>query len=91
MKHFNFDLQVSPFVDFALTYNKATEKLFDYKDGFYAAGVEVLVYPRKWSSFVVRGSIGVDIGRWLLSDLLNTEWREEVNKKEISIGIGLHY
>lgn len=91
MKHFNFDLQVSPFVDFALTYNKATEKLFDYKDGFYAAGVEVLVYPRKWSSFVVRGSIGVDIGRWLLSDFLNTEWREEVNKKEISIGIGLHY
>lgn len=91
MKHFNFDLQVSPFVDFALTYNKATEKLFDYKDGFYAAGLEVLVYPRKWSSFVVRGSIGVDVGRYFLSGLLNTDWREECSKKEISIGIGLHY
>lgn len=91
MRHFNFDFQISPFFDMALTYNKATEKLFDYKDGFYAAGLEVLVYPRKWSSFVVRGSIGVDAGRLFLSNYLNTDWREEVSKKEISIGIGLHY
>lgn len=91
LRHFNFDFQISPFFDMAWTYNKSTKKYFDWKDGFYAGGLEVLVYPRKWSSFVVRGSIGYDLGRRLFSDYLNTEWRENVSLREISIGIGLQY
>lgn len=91
LRHFNFDLQISPFFDMAWTYNKYTKKYFDWKDGFYAGGLEVLVYPRKWSSFVVRGSIGYDLGRRLFSDYINKEWREHVSLREISIGIGLHY
>lgn len=88
---FNFDLQVSPFIDMALTYNKYTHKLFDPKDGFYTAGVEVLVYPKKMSSFTVRGSLGVDIGRKLLADKLNTEWRKNISPFEIFVGVGLNY
>lgn len=90
-KYFNFDLQIAPFVDIALTYNKATKEWFNPKDGFYAAGIEVLVYPRKWSSFTVRGSLGFDIGRKFLADYLNMDWRKNSSKKEISIGVGLHY
>lgn len=91
LKHFNFDLQFSPFFDMALTYNKATKQYFNLKDGFYGAGFEVLVYPKKWSSFVVRGSLGFDIGRLLLEDHLNTDWRKKHSAREVSIGIGLHY
>lgn len=91
LKHFNFDLQISPFIDFALTYNKATNKYFALKDGFYAGGLEVLIYPKKWSSFVVRASLGVDIGSKFFSEHLNIQWRDVVSRKEISIGIGLHY
>lgn len=91
MRHFNFDMQISPFLDFAWTYNKATNKYFDVKDGFYAGGLEVLVYPRKWSSFVVRASLGYDMGRRFLSDYINMDWRDDCALREISIGIGLHY
>lgn len=91
LRHFNFDLQISPFIDCALIYNKYTQQYFNPKDGFYAGGLEVLVYPKKWSSFVVRASLGIDIGRKFFGDYLNTDWRDDVSKKEISIGIGLHY
>ena len=91
LKYFNFDLQVSPFFDMSLGYNKITEKWFNPKDGFYAGGVEFLVYPAKWAGFTVRGSIGFDVGRMLLKDYLNTEWRDDTSKFEISVGIGLHY
>lgn len=91
MRHFNFDFQISPFIDMALIYNKATGKYFDPKDGFYSAGLEILVYPKKWSSFTVRGSIGYDIGRGLLGNYINTDWRQDVSKTEITVGIGLHY
>lgn len=88
---FNFDLQFSPFIDMALTYNKITQRYFSLKDGFYSAGIEFLVYPKKWSSLTVRANIGIDIGKILLSDLIDTSWRSDVTKYEISFGVGLHY
>lgn len=91
LKYLNFDLQISPFFDAALTYNKYTNKLFDPKDGFYTAGIEVLVYPKKLSSFTVRGSLGVDLGQKLFSNQINNEWRRNVSPYEIFIGVGLHY
>ncbi len=91
LKYFNFDLQLSPFIDMALIYNKYTKEWYNPKDGFYTAGLEVLVYPQKFSSYTVRASVGYDIGRKLLDDYLNMDWRENVSKYEISIGLGLHY
>lgn len=95
IKNFDFELQVSPFVDFALTNNLVTGKTFAIKDGFYAAGLEFLVFPAKWRSLVVRASAGVDVGRKIVkkavSKLIDDSWRKQVSALEISIGIGLHY
>lgn len=91
LKYCNFDLQLSPFFDMALCYNKITKTYLDLKDGFYAAGLEFIVYPLKWSGITIRGSVGVDIGRKFLSSHLNTVWREPVSSTEFSLGFGLHY
>lgn len=91
LNYFNFDLQISPFIDIALTHNKITGDYFSFKDGFYSGGIEILVYPKKWSSFTVRGSIGIDLGKVLLKDLLNSDWRADISPYEISFGIGLQY
>lgn len=91
-KTFNCELQISPFFDFALFRNRATGTNFFYKDGFYAGGLEFLVYPQKWRSLVVRASAGADLGRLFLPDqYINTDWRKDVSKYEIEIGVGLHY
>lgn len=91
LRYFNFEMQVAPFVDIALCYNKITQTFLDPKDGFYAGGLEVIVYPLKWSGITIRGSVGLDIGRKFLKNHINTDWRENVSKKEFSIGFGLHY
>lgn len=89
---FNMELQISPFLDFALCRNRATGRDFHFADGFYAAGLEAIVYPLKWKGMTVRASVGLDLGQKLpvLKDKLNQEWRD-AKAYEISIGIGLHY
>lgn len=95
MRYFDFELQINPFLDFALTNNTRTEKTFALKDGWYAGGIEVLVYPKKWRSFVVRASLGVDLGNKLikkvLPDFYDDSWRTDSPWYELSIGLGLHY
>ena len=84
-------MQLSPFVDAALCYNKITHTFCNLKDGFYAGGVEVIVYPLKWSGITIRASVGMDIGRQFFSDKINMDWRENLSKYEFSFGFGLHY
>lgn len=96
MRHFNFELQLCPFVDIALiTTDKdihGTNRILNPKDGFYGAGFEVLVFPAKWSSYVVRASVGVDMGRQFLGNYISNDWRNTNCKKyEISIGLGTFY
>ncbi len=91
LKYFNFDMQLSPFVDAALCYNKITKTFFNFKDGYYGGGLEVIVYPLKWSGITIRGSVGIDIGRQIFGKQIHTQWRDNVSKKEFSIGFGLHY
>ena len=91
MRYMNFDMQLAPFFDMALCYNKINQTFFAPKDGFYAAGLEVIVYPLKWSGITIRGSVGIDIGRKLLKNHINMDWREDTDYKEFSIGFGLHY
>lgn len=89
---FNMEFQISPFLDFALCRNRATGRDFHFADGFYAAGLEAIVYPLRWKGMTVRASVGLDLGQKLpvLKDKLNQEWRD-AKSYEISIGIGLHY
>ncbi|MBR6153709.1 MAG: hypothetical protein IKQ43_04675 [Treponema sp.] len=90
--YLDFELQLSPFIDIGLTKNEATGNTFDPKDSFVAAGFEVLVFPSRFKSYVVRGSLGVDVGRKMFSRFLNTDWRDmNVRAYEISIGLGLHF
>lgn len=91
LKLFNCEVQISPFIDLALLNNPVTHTIFSLKDGYYAGGFEVLVYPKKWSSFTVRGSLGYDLSRSLLKNLVNINDRENVKKYEVSIGLGLQY
>lgn len=92
---FDFELQAVPFVDFALTENEATGRTFSPKDAWYAAGFEILVFPSKWKSVVVRASAGFDVGRLLIQnkwpEKIDYSWREDAKKHEIYIGIGLLY
>lgn len=95
MKYFDFELQASPFFDMALTKNEVTGRLFSYKDGFYSGGLEVIVYPAKWRSLMVRTSVGIDAGRKIIAkyvpSLIDTSWRSNVSAYEIYFGIGLAY
>lgn len=87
----DFELQLSPFADAALLNNSSTGRLLDLKDGFYSAGVEILIYPAKWKSFVVRASLGYDLGRKFFPSSLDNSWRDDVSTREFSFGLGLHY
>ncbi|WP_191015523.1 hypothetical protein [Treponema zioleckii] len=96
LKHLNFEMQISPFVDIALTKNKITGKCFSVSDGWYASGIEVLVYPARWRSLVVRASAGFDLGQLILSkkaqNYYDSSWRSsDVSSHEFYVGIGLHY
>ena len=92
---FNFELQISPFVDIALTKNEVTGRLFSLEDGWYTGGVELLLFPERWKGIVMRASVGIDLGRAIISkkypDKIDMSWRENVKKYEIYAGIGLHY
>ena len=94
-RHFDFEMQISPFIDIALTKNAATGSTFAIKDGWYTGGIEVLVFPKRWRSVVVRGSIGFDLGRKMLEKIapgsFDESWRKDVSEKEVYIGIGLFY
>lgn len=91
-KYLDFELQIAPFFDMALTENEITKNTLAIKEGYYSAGLEVLIFPLKWSSYVVRTSIGLDVGRTFLSGFLDTSWRDtSVSKLEIFFGLGLHY
>lgn len=88
----DFELQLSPFMDIALTKNQATGKVFSLRDGFYSAGIEALIYPEKWKNFVVRVSLGMDVGRQFLGNYINTDWRAgDVKTYELFFGLGRHF
>ena len=94
LKKLNFELQLSPFVDVGLLYNRATNKLYSLRDGFYSGGLEMLVYPEHWRSVIGRLSFGVDIGRKIFKNKLDldTDWRRTSTATwELTIGLGLHY
>lgn len=84
----NFSLQFSPFFDMALVYDRVQDRLFHPQDGYYCAGLEILVYPLKWSSITIRGSLGIDLKNAVKSH----NFLEAISSnKEIFIGIGLQY
>ena len=92
MRYFNMEVQVSPFIDFALSQNRANDTVFSIKDAFLTGGLELIVYPLKWRGIQIRGSVGFDLAQKVpgVKKLFNQEWRDS-HWYEISIGIGLQY
>ncbi len=81
----NFDMQFSPFMDIAIYRDRALPL---QTDSVICAGMEVLVYPKKWSSFTIRASIGFDLKKAISeNNMIKGLW----HNKEFSIGLGLHY
>lgn len=82
---FDFEMQFVPFIDIAL-YGADDYCLVHFDDGFYSAGLEVILYPNKMRSIQVRASAGLDFA----ARLMDHDWRDKKGL-EIEIGIGLHY
>lgn len=91
-RFFNCDIQLVPFLDMALTHDKKTKRYYHPADGWYAGGMEVLVYPEKMRSIYVRASLGIDLSELKhLSDRKSRAKRDDQPITEIFIGIGVHY
>ena len=93
-RYFDMEVQVSPFIDFALCHNKVTGSFFNPADGFLSGGIEGIIFPLKMRGLQVRASLGVDLSRKMpyLKGKFNQDWRDSTVKSyELSIGIGLHY
>ena len=102
-KWLDFEMQVAPFIDMAVGNNDAAGSYYQFKDGWYATGIEIIGYPNKLRSIQGRISAGLDVIRLaekagnriafvdkVVNKLFNTGWRTG-SWYELSIGIGLHY
>lgn len=91
-RFFNCDIQLVPFLDIALVHDNKTGRYYHPADGWYAGGMEVIVYPEKMRSIYVRASVGFDLRELKnLSGLSGSANRDGSSITEVFIGIGLHY
>lgn len=94
-RFFNFELQLSPFLDFAFVHDAKTGRYFSPKDMWCSGGLELIFYPEKFRSIYVRASLGFDLRE--LKNVPGLLKRKGIAKRdgrqisEIFIGIGLHY
>ena len=81
-----------PFLDIALVHDNKTGRYYHPADGWYAGGMEVIVYPEKMRSIYVRASVGFEMRELKnLSGLSGSASRDGSSITEVFIGIGLHY
>lgn len=91
-KYISFEMQLSPFVDMALTHDYASNSYYSFKEGWYSGGLEIIVYPLKMRSIYARASVGFDLSEVLSTGKLsgNAE-RDGEGIRELFIGLGLYY
>jgi len=84
----NFDVQISAFMDIGV-YSKGRSFKPALKDSICCMGGEMLIFPKRFSSFTIRGSVGVDVLKALKdsSGIVKGVW----HNKEIFIGLGTAY
>jgi hypothetical protein len=83
---FDFELQVSPFIDIALVRDPVHDRDFSPRDTIAAGGLEFIVFPLAWRSLYLRISAGTD-----LRELFKTKKLFPGNNREIFIGLGHHF
>ncbi|MBQ0166001.1 MAG: hypothetical protein KBT02_02690 [Treponema sp.] len=106
LNYVDFECQLSPFFDMVCGYNTYADSYYNFKDGWYGTGLEVIVFPERFRSIQCRASFGIDLVQFLEKQsedkpdlqettdiLLNTNWRQGVSSGwyELSIGVGLFY
>ncbi len=91
LSYIDFEIQLAPFVDVALMKNRATGHSYKPSEGIYCAGIEMLVFPEHWKSYVLRISAGMDIGKKYFSDRLDNSWRTPKHNYEFCIAFGNHF
>lgn len=97
-KHVDFECQIAPFIDAAVGNNSLAKSGYNFRDGWYSLGLEVLGYPTGMRSIQGRLSAGFDLvqlgekagGKEWANSVWNTDWRNNP-LYEIDIGIGLFY
>ena len=91
-RYIGFEMHVSPFFDMALTHDLMNDTQYSFKDGWYAGGLEIIVYPLKMRSIYARASVGFDLAEVLESGSLGGDAeRDGESIRELFIGIGLYY
>ncbi|ULQ60057.1 hypothetical protein K7I13_01625 [Brucepastera parasyntrophica] len=92
-RYVSFEMHLALFFDMALVHDIQKGTYYSFKDGWYAGGLEVIVYPLKMRSIYVRASLGFDLAELFTNgfDTGASAKRDGENIQEISIGIGLHY
>lgn len=94
-RFFNCEVHVVPFLDIALVHDMKTGRYYHPGDGWYAGGMEVIVYPQKMRSIYVRASLGIDLSELKnvpgLNKIKGRAKRDGESISEIFIGIGVHY
>lgn len=92
-KYLDFELQLSPFLDIGLIKNRANQRMLNFKEGIYTTGVEMLLWPSKWKSYVVRISFGYDISNKFMNGNLgfDSSYRNPNKNYEFFFGLGTHF
>ena len=83
IQYLSFEMQASPFIDIALIHDETTNTYYAPSDGWYAGGLEILVFPQKMRSVYIRGSLGFN-----LENLIELH---DFSSPELYIGVGLFY
>lgn len=81
LSYIGFELHISPFLDIGLLKNRGTGEYFSIRNGLYAGGFELILYPEKWKSYAIRASLGFDLSK-------NKKWRSPMKDYELFIGVG---
>jgi hypothetical protein len=90
MQFFEFEQLWSPFFDAAIGHFDG--RWFNFADGWYSAGIEVITFPLKFRSFYVRISAGWDIPAIIqMKSLSGRSPRDDESMRELFIGIGAFY
>jgi hypothetical protein len=89
----SFEMHLSPFFDMALTHDPKNGRYYALSDGWYAGGLEMIVYPLKMRSLYARASMGFDIPELINNnfDIGGKAVRDGASIYDIFIGIGLLY
>lgn len=92
-RYIGFEMHISPFFDMALTRDSKTEKLFNVSDGWYAGGIDAIIYPKKMRSVYGRISAGFDLAELIQNGgkISQTAKRDGKPISEFFLGIGLMY